>query len=339
MKALLKPVLGAVLAVGLGAGLVNAAEVNVYSSRHYKGDQEVFARFAKSTGIKINVVEGDINGLIQRLKREGNASPADLMITVDAGNLWRLKTEGLTQPVSTPALTDAVPANLRDPGGNWYAITTRARIFAYHADRVKPADLTSYEALAEARWKGKVLIRSSNNIYNQSLLASMIAVHGAEKTESWAKGLVGNFARTPQGGDTDQLKALLAGEGDVAVVNTYYLARLKDGSPEDRKAAEKILPFFPNQADRGTHINVSGVALARFAPNKAEAVKLMEYLLDVDAQKLLAEGNYEFPVRRDVAVHPLLASWGAFKADALNVAVLGENNPEAVRLADRAGWR
>ena len=339
MNALLKPVLGAVLAVGLGAGLANAAEVNVYSSRHYKGDQEVFARFAKSTGIKVNVVEGDINGLIQRLKREGNASPADLMITVDAGNLWRLKAEGLTQPVTTPALTENVPAHLRDPGGNWYAITTRARIFAYHVDRVKPADLSGYEALADARWKGKVLIRSSNNVYNQSQLASMIAVHGAEKTEAWAKGLVANFARTPQGGDTDQLKALAAGEGDVAVVNTYYLARLKDGSPDDRKLAEKILPFFPNQGDRGTHINVSGVALARFAPNKAEATKLMEYLLDAEAQKLLAEGNYEFPVRRDVAVHPLLASWGAFKADALNVAVLGENNPEAVRLADRAGWR
>jgi len=250
-----------------------------------------------------------------------------------------LKAEGLTQPVSTPALTESVPANLRDPGGNWYAITTRARIFAYHADRVKPADLASYEALAEPRWKGKVLIRSSNNIYNQSLLASMIAIHGAEKAETWAKGLVANFARTPQGGDTDQLKALLAGEGDVAVVNTYYLARLKDGTPDERKAAEKILPFFPNQADRGTHINVSGVALARFAPNKAEAIKLMEYLLDTEAQKLLAEGNYEFPVRPNVALHPMLASWGSFKADALNVAVLGENNPEAVRLADRAGWR
>lgn len=339
MKMLLKPVLGVAFATALGVGLVQAGEVNVYSSRHYKGDQEVFANFSKNTGIKVNVVEGDINGLIQRLKREGSASPADLTITVDAGNLWRLKNEDLTQPVTTPGLVSQVPESLRDPDGNWYAITTRARIFAYHADRVKPGDLSSYEALVDPRWKGKILIRSSNNIYNQSLLASMIAAHGVEKAESWAKGLVANFARTPQGGDTDQLKALIAGEGDVAVVNSYYLARFKGGTPEERQAAEKILPFFPNQADRGTHINVSGVALARFAPNKADAIKLMEYLLAAEAQKLLAEGNYEFPVRKDVAVHPILTSWGNFKADRLNVSVLGENNPEAVRLADRAGWR
>lgn len=336
----MKPQFLAFLAAGMvGAVAAQAAEVNVYSSRHYKGDQQVFANFTRETGIKVNVVEGDINGLIQRLRREGQSSPADLMITVDAGNLWRLQTAGLTQPVKSAALEEVVPAALREPGGNWYAISQRARIIAYHMDRVKPADLSTYEALADPKLKGKVLVRSSNQVYNQSLLASMIAANGVEKTEAWARGLVANFARVPQGGDLDQITALVAGQGDVAIVNTYYIGRLKGGTPEERKLVEKIGAFFPNQSDRGTHVNISGVALTRHAPNKDDAVKLMEYLVKPESQQLIAEGNFEYPVSPDVAVAPAIAAWGKFKADTLALAALGQHNPEAVRLADRAGWR
>jgi iron(III) transport system substrate-binding protein len=321
------------------AAPVAAAEVTVYSARHYRGDQAVFDLFTKDTGIKVTVVQGDANGLIQRLQREGQNSPADLMVTVDAGNLWRLHSAGLTQPVKSTVLEENVPAALREPNGHWFAISQRARILAYHTDRVKAADLSTYEALADPKWKGKLLVRSSNVIYNQSLIAAMIAANGADRTETWAKGLVANLARVPQGGDADQLTALAAGQGDVAIVNSYYLAQLKDGTPQERASVEKIIPFFPNQGDRGTHVNVSGVALAKYAPERDAAIKLMEFLVKPESQRLIAEGNYEYPVLPEVAMAPVLSAWGKFKSDGLNLAVLGQNNAEAVRLADRAGWR
>ncbi len=338
-------ILGLGVAFG-GAALMQSApaqaqgkEVNVYSSRHYPGDQAVFDAFQKQTGIKVNVVSGDVNGLIERLKREGAKSPADLIVTVDAANLYRLKQDGLLQPVKTAGLEEVVPAPLRDPDGLWYTIATRARVIAYNTDKVKPEDVATYEQLADAKFKGRLLVRSSNHVYNQSLISALISHNGVDKTEAWAKGIVANLARTPQGGDTDQLKAIAAGEGDVAIVNSYYYARAKDGSPEERKMVERIGVVFPNQADRGTHINVSAVGLTKTAPNKDAAVKLMEFMLTPEAQKALVSGTGEFPVRSGVEPMPAVKAFGTFKIDQLNLSKLGEANAEAVKLADRAGWR
>jgi len=326
-------------AVG-GPAFAQSKEVNVYSSRHYSGDKAMYAKFTEMTGIKINVVEGDIGPLMQRLKAEGANSPADVLVTVDAGNLWRAQSEGLFQPIKSAVLDETIPERLRDPEGQWYAFSYRARVIMVNKDKIPEGAIKTYEDLADPKWKGKILVRSSTNIYNQSLLSSMIKTQGAEKTEAWAKALVANFARAPKGGDTDQLVALAAGEGDIAITNTYYLARLvASAKPEDRAVAAKIRPIFPNQADRGTHVNVSGAGVTKNAPNKDNAVKLLEFLMTPEAQVALAEGNHEYPVRQGVAVSSVIQSWGPFKADAVNITELGKNNPEAVRIADRAGWK
>ena len=322
-----------------GTSLAGAADVNVYSSRHYPTDQAMYDKFTAETGIKVNVVQGDINGLVQRLQREGANSPADVIITVDAANLYILKNAKLLQPFKSATVDEVVPANLRDPDGQWFSIAVRSRVIAYNTDKVKPADIPTCESLADPKFKGKVLTRSSNHTYNLSLIASMIANDGLDKAESWAKGLVANFARAPQGGDTDQLKAIAAGEADIALTNHYYYARLKGGSDADKKIVEKIAIAFPNQADRGAHINVSGVGLTKNAPNKAEATKFLEFLISKDAQKVMSAGTMEFPVRADVEADPILASFGKFKVDTLNLAKLGEATPDALKVADRAGWR
>ncbi len=322
-----------------GTALASAAEVNVYSSRHYPTDQVMYDKFTADTGIKVNVVQGDINGLVQRLQREGANSPADVIITVDAANLHILKNNKLLQPVKSAVAEEVVPANLRDPDGNWFAIALRARVIAYHMDRVKPADIATYETLADPKFKGKLLTRSSNHTYNQSLVASIIANDGMDKADAWAKGLVANLARAPQGGDTDQIKAVAAGEADIALTNHYYYARLKTGSDADKKIVEKIGIVFPNQEGRGAHINISGVGLTKNAPNKADAVKFMEFLISKDAQKVMSAGTMEFPIRADVAADPILESFGKFKADTLNLAKIGEATPDALKVADRAGWR
>ncbi len=322
-----------------GTALATASEVNVYSSRHYPTDQATYDKFTADTGIKVNVVQGDINGLVQRLQREGANSPADVVITVDAANLYILKNNKLLQPLKSAVVDEVVPANLRDPDGQWFSIALRSRVIAYNTDKVKPADIATYESLADSKLKGKVLTRSSNHVYNLSLIASIIANDGVEKADSWAKGLVANFARTPQGGDTDQIKAIAAGEADIALTNHYYYARLKSGSDADKKIIEKIALVFPNQNDRGTHINVSGAGLTANAPNKANAAKFLEFLISKDAQKVMSAGTMEFPVRGDVDADPILASFGKFKTDKLNLAKLGEATPEALKVADRAGWR
>jgi iron(III) transport system substrate-binding protein len=337
-------------ASALAAALVlvptaRAAEVNVYSSRHYPSDQKLFDRFTAETGIKVHVIQGKAEELMQRMKLEGANSPADLFITVDAGNLWRADQDGLFQAVKSDALEAAVPASLREPSGKWFGLSKRARVIVYAKDRVKPVDLSTYEDLADPKWKGRLLIRSSSNIYNQSLVASMIAADGVEKTEAWARGLVANMARPPQGGDVDLIKAVAAGEGDVTLVNTYYLARLLTSSNADEKAAaDKVAVFFPNQAGegaagRGTHVNISGAGVAANAPNRDSAVKLLEFLVGSEAQEIFADGNFEYPVREGVATSSTIKAFGGFKSDAVNIAVLGKNNPEAVKLMDRAGWR
>ena len=240
-------------------------EVNVYSHRHYDTDKELFKKFEANTGIKVNVVKAKADQLIERLIAEAEHSPADLLLTTDIGRLYKAKSLNLLQACSSPILEQSISDNLRDVDNQWYALTKRARVIAYHQDRVKPEDLSTIEDLADPKWKGKILIRSSTNIYNQSLIASLIAHHGVEKTEAWAKGFVANFARNPKGSDRDQMRAVAAGEGDLAIVNTYYLGKLLAGDDADKAVASQIKIFFPNQKDRGTHINVSGVGLTRHA--------------------------------------------------------------------------
>jgi iron(III) transport system substrate-binding protein len=320
--------------------VVADGEVNLYSARKEELIKPLLDRFAAASGIQVNLVTGKDDALLERLKSEGANSPADLFITADAGRLHRARAAGVLQPAESDVLDQSVPAHLRDPEGYWFGLSLRARPVFYAEDRVKPQELSRYEALSDPKWKGRICIRSSNNIYNQSLVASMIASDGEEATESWAKGFVANFARPPKGGDRDQIKAVAAGLCDLAIANTYYYGMMLAGSDDgERQAAEKVRIFWPNQEDRGTHVNVSGVALTAAARNRDNAVKLMEFLVAPESQKWYAETNHEYPVREGVAWSEMLDAWGHFKGDTLNLSVLGENNPAAVMLMDRAGWR
>jgi iron(III) transport system substrate-binding protein len=328
------------LALALTASGAAAQEVNLYSSRHYDTDVALYEAFTEQTGIAVNLIEGDADQLIERIKAEGRNSPADVLITVDAGRLWRAEQAGLLQPVSSPVLERAIPAALRHPEGKWFGLSQRLRGIVYAKERVDPSELTSYEDLADPKWRGRICIRSSTNVYNQSLVASMIEADGIEATEAWARGLVDNLARPPQGGDTDQIQAVAAGECDVAVVNHYYLVRLMESdAAEDRAVADQVGIVFPNQDGRGAHANVSGAGVVATAPNKENAVKFLEYLTTPEAQTYFAQGNYEFPVVDGVKLDPVLEQWGEIRTDAINAAKLGENNPEAVRLMDRVGWK
>jgi iron(III) transport system substrate-binding protein len=317
-------------------------EVNVYSSRHYDTDDQIYAAFTGMTGIRVNLIEGGEDALIERIRAEGTNSPADVLVTVDAGRLWRAQQAGLLQPVSSRVLAERVPANLRDNEGYWYGLSKRARVIMYSTERVNPADLSTYEALADPRWRGKILIRSSSHVYNQSLVGSMIEAIGPDATERWARGLVANFARTPQGADTDQLKAVAAGEGDVAITNTYYLARLaKSSNPEDQAVAARVAPYFPNQApgDRGTHVNISGGGVVATSRNRDNAVAFLEFLTSDLAQATFAQGSLEYPVVSGTPLDFVLASFGTFREDDLNAARYGANNAMALSIMDRAGWR
>ncbi|MBD2256054.1 Fe(3+) ABC transporter substrate-binding protein [Pseudanabaena sp. FACHB-2040] len=314
--------------------------VNLYSARHYDTDESLYESFQDATGIRVNVVEAEADQLIERIKGEGTNSPADLLVTVDAGRLWRAEQENLLEPVSSSILNQAVPEYLRDPEGLWFGLTKRARVIVYNKERVSPSDLSTYEALTDAKWRGQILTRSSTNIYNQSLVGSMIAANGAADTEAWVRGFVENFARPPEGNDTAQIKAVAAGQGDLAIANTYYLARLvKSDSREDQEVASKVGVFFPNQSDRGTHINISGAGVLKSSPNKAAAIQFLEYMVSPEAQRIFAEGNNEYPVVEGVEIDSVVADFGEFKEDTLNASVYGENNPEALQICDRAGWK
>ncbi|HTI85901.1 MAG TPA: Fe(3+) ABC transporter substrate-binding protein [Alphaproteobacteria bacterium] len=312
-------------------------EVNLYSSRHYATDDALYKEFTRQTGIKVNVVQAGGGELIQRIQREGENSPADLFLTEDAGVIGRVHLAGLLQPVKSAALEAAIPANLREHDGHWFGLTMRARVIMYHKDRVKPSELSTYEDLSTAKWKKRILVRSSTSAYNQSLVVSLMEADGVAKTELWAKGIVANLAREPKGGDRDQITAVMAGEGDIAISNTYYLGHLL----KDAKAGEyaKLGVFFPNQGDRGTHVNISGGGVLKHAPHKDNAVKFLEFLLTPEAQKVFAEANFEYPVRKGVEISPTIKAFGEFKADPLSVGVLAKRNQEAVQLMDRAGWK
>ena len=317
-----------------------AAELNLYSSRHYQTDEALYENFTKETGIKINRIEGKGDALIERIKAEGANSPADVLLTVDVARLWRAEQADLFQPVRSDVLDAKVPDNLRQPDGLWYGFSTRARLIFYSKENPVGAGITSYEDLADPKYKAMVCIRSSTNVYNQSLLGSIIAAKGEDAAEAWAKGVVGNFARDPEGGDTDQIRGVAAGACDVAVANSYYYVRLMTGPKEaDRDVADKVGWIFPNQDGRGTHVNVSGAGVLKNAPNREAAVKFLEYLTSESAQRHFADGNNEFPVVNGVVANSALQKLGEFKADSVNVAELGKNHSTAQKIFDRAGWK
>lgn len=325
----------------LVTGCSNAPdEVNVYSARKEALIKPLLDQFSADTGIQVNLVTGSADALLERLKAEGEHSPADVLITVDAGRLHRAREAGLLQPVTSDMLSQRVPAALRDPVGHWYGLSVRSRVIVYAPSRVDASQLQSYESLADEQWQGRICIRSSDNIYNQSLVASLIAHNGVDATENWARALVANMARDPVGGDRDQINAVAAGECDLAVVNTYYLAMMaSDEDPATRAVAESVAVFWPNQSGRGAHINVSGAGITTHAPNPDNALQLITFLTSDSAQQWYAERNHEYPVRDGIPVSEQLQAWGAFEKDALNLTRLGELNAEAVKVMDRAGWQ
>ena len=315
--------------------------VNLYSARHYKTDEALYEGFTKKTGIKVNRIEAGEDAIIERLRNEGERSPADVMITVDAGRLWRAEQLGLFQPVKSQVLESRIPQNFREPGGHWFGFSSRARVIAYNKARVKPGEIENYEQLADPKWKGRVCMRSSTNIYNLSLMGALIDHLGREKAESWAKGVRANLAHDPKGGDTDQLKAVAAGQCDVTLSNQYYYARLvRSGKPDENEIASKLAIVFPNQKSWGTHVNISGAGVAKNAPHRENAVKFLEYLASDEAQRYFADGNNEWPVVASVKVdNPVLSTFGNFKRDQINVAMLGRNQPDSQKIYDRVAWK
>ena len=329
------------MAAAAGMSLIAAAEdVNVYSARQESLIKPLLDRFTQESGIRVHLVTGKADALLKRLEAEGMNSPADVFITTDVGRLHRAKTAGVLQPVDSKLLQQVVPASYRDPEGYWYGLSLRARPIMYAKGRVDPRELSTYEDLANAKWKGRICIRSSNNIYNQSLVASLMVADGAAATQAWLTGLVANLARPPAGGDRDQIKAAAAGQCDIAVANTYYLGgMLASTNAAERQAANKVAVYWPNQQGRGTHVNVSGAGVTKAAKHRAQAVRLLEFLTGEAAQKWYAEVNQEYPIRPGVPWSATVLAWGTFKADAVNLDKLGELNAEAVKLMDTAGWK
>jgi iron(III) transport system substrate-binding protein len=322
-------------------GVAQEKVINLYSARHYDTDNALYQSFTKKTGIKVNLVEAKAEELVARIESEGANSPADVIITVDAGNLSRAKEAGILQPINSQVLEAAVPASLRDPEKMWFGFAKRARVIIYNKDKVNPSQLSTYEDLASPKWKGKILVRSSSNVYNQSLVGWLLAAHGPQKTEEWVRSFVANLARPPEGNDTAQIKAVADGVGDVAIANHYYVARLANSDkPEEKAVAQKVRVFFPNKRDRGTHINISGGAVVKTAPNKEGARQFLEFLVSPEAQAIFAKGNYEYPVVSGVPVDNFVKSLGELKGDEKTLAaVFGKNNAEALKIMDRAGWK
>jgi iron(III) transport system substrate-binding protein len=337
----IKRLIGFILLLASTAFAQDNKVLNLYSSRHYQTDEALYSNFTKQTGIRVNRIEAGEDALIERVRNEGERSPADVLVTVDAGRLWRAEQLGLFQPVKSALLDARIPASLREPGGLWYGFSLRARLIAYNKSKVKPSEIPDYESLAEAKWKGRICMRSSTNMYNLSLMGALVGHLGEQKAEQWAKSVRANLARDPRGGDTDQLKSVAAGECDVTLSNQYYYARLvRSDKADEREIAAKLGVVFPNQANRGTHVNISGAGMMKHAPNRQAAVKFLEYLASDEAQRYFADGNNEWPVVAGVNPdNPVLKLFGSFKQDALNVAVLGRNQPVAQKIYDRVGWK
>lgn len=315
-------------------------EVNLYTARHYDVDDELYKKFEEETGIKVNLIKGEADELLERIKREGDGTQADLFLTADAGRLFRAKEDELLQAVSSDLLDEQIPEKFQDTDQMWYGLTKRARVIVYNKETVTPEELSTYEALTEDEWNGRVLIRGSENIYNQSLLASFIEIDGEEQAKEWAAGLVKNFARDPEGGDRDQAKAIAAGVGDVAIMNSYYFGQmLNSEDPAEVEIAEGLGLFFPNQETTGTHVNISGAGVVKTSKNKENAVKLLEFLSAPEAQGTFAEANYEYPVNEEVEPSELLNSWGEFKEQDIPLSALGDNNAKAILLFNEVGWK
>lgn len=324
--------------------------VNLYSARHYSTDEALYNNFTKATGIKINRVDADDAGIIARLKAEGSASPADVILLVDAARLWRGEQDGLFLPIKSKLLEDAIPANLRaapaaDGGIPWFGFSTRARVVVYDKVRVKREDVDTYEELGDPKNKGKLCIRSGAHPYNLSLFGAVTEHLGPEKSEAWLKGMVDNMARAPKGGDTDQIKAVAAGECQIGVTNSYYLARMmRSNNPEDRAVVEKVGVVFPNQNSWGTHVNIAGAAVARHAKNQANAVKFLEYLASPSAQNYFANGNNEWPVAKGVntdnpALKSMTGGSGQFKSETIPISAVGANQVKVQQMLDRVGFK
>lgn len=320
------------------APVADNGEVNLYSSRHYDTDLALYDDFTKQTGIKVNRIEADADALIERIRSEGEFSPADILITVDAGRLWRAEEAGVLAPVESAVLTERLPAHLRHPDGLWFGLSTRARIIIYNKAAGKPEGLATYADLANPAFKGDICMRSSSNIYNISLLSSIVAHKGADQAEKWAKGVVANFKQAPQGNDTAMIEAVAAGQCRISLVNTYYLARFAGGDAAQKAIFDQIGVIFPDQDGAGTHVNISGAGVVKYAPNRENAVKFLEYLTSESAQRYFADGNNEYPAAIGLKANSAVETLGLFKPDTLNAAKIGRNQAEAVKLFDRAGW-
>jgi iron(III) transport system substrate-binding protein len=313
--------------------------LTIYSYRHYESDELLFQKFTEKTGIEVNVVKSKAGALLERLKAEGEQTPADILMTSDAGRLHQAREAGVLQPLESAFLQQRVPVNLRDPDGYWYGFTQRARVIVYAPERVSVVELGTYEALASSDWRGRVVVRSSASVYNQSLLSSMIDANGKSQAIEWAQAVRKNMARPPQGSDRDQMRAIAAGLADVAIVNTYYLGLLANSdNQKDREVAAQLKIFFPNQAERGTHVNVSGAGVVAGTDNADAARKFLEYLATDEAQSVFPAATFEYPVVAGVKWSPLQQQWGTFKADPISLTRLGELNADAIRCFNLAGW-
>jgi len=346
MNLINKLILSAVTASLLSVTTAQAGDiVNVYSARKEALIKPLLDQFSAYAGVKVNLITGKADALLKRLQVEGSATPADLFITSDVGRLNRAKEAGVLKPVALPLLEMAIPQSLRDSENYWYGLTLRARPIIYAKDRVDVAQLSTYEALADAQWQDRICLRSSQNVYNQSLVAATMDAIGNEATQSWMEGMVNNLAKSPSGGDTDQLKAVAAGVCDVTIANTYYLARLINSSkPADQAVASKLAVFWPNQQGpgaigRGAHFNVSGAGFTKYGKNPEQAQALLEYLASAPAQAWYADINNEYPVVAGVEISQALKGFGDYKMDPINLEILGQNNRQAVQLMDRAGWK
>ncbi|GMN02959.1 Fe(3+) ABC transporter substrate-binding protein [Erythrobacter sp. MTPC3] len=320
-----------------GAG-ADPGVVNLYSSRHYDTDLALYEDFTEQTGITVNLIEAEADALIERIQSEGELSPADVLITVDAGRLWRAEEAGVLSPVESEVLNERLPIYLRHPEGLWFGLSTRARVIIYNKEAGEPEGLETYADLADPAYRGDICIRSSSNIYNISLLSSIIANQGEEAAEEWARGVVANFAREPQGNDTAQIESVAAGECRIAVVNTYYLARFAGGDDEQKALFDRLGVIFPDQDGNGSHINVSGAGVIKTAPNRENAVRFLEYLTSESAQRYFADGNNEYPAVSGLEANSAVEMLGDFKPDTLNAVEIGSNQAEAVQIFDRAGW-
>lgn len=315
-------------------------EINIYSSRHYDTDIALYSNFTEETGIHVNLIEGSSDELIERIRNEGINSPADLLITVDAGRLWRASQAGILSVHESELIEQTISEQMRDSEGKWVGLSERVRGIVYNINTVDPSSLRGYYELGDSYWEGRLCVRSSNNIYNQSMIASMMETYGTERTEAWARRVVHNFARPPQGGDTDQIRAVAAGICDVALANHYYLARLmQSASEQDQMVASSVSIYFPPAEFGGTHVNISGAGITAHSPNRENAIRFLEYLTTEQAQILYAVGNNEFPVLEGLQLPDALDLFGTYESDLVNVSMYGENNPEAIRIMDRAGWR